>query len=233
MTLPASGAITLSAINTEFGGRGTNLNAYRGTTYWVEGNPSTFNFAAGSLSFSDFYSKRGTSPATSGSFTSSTAGSSTFTVPVCNYITVTVEGGTGGGGSCGVTYGGPIVNDGTLKAGDGGATTFSGPTTLTANGGQGGGSWPYTTSYGAPGTASGGDTNTTGGSTAAGGIGNNYIGYKGQDGGRGGLSSKTFYYGTITPGQVINYTIGAAGTGTGSGFSGAVGVAGKITITWG
>lgn len=60
MTLPASGALSLSAINTEFG-RGTNLNSYRGTTWYTDAGGSG-TFSAGAIAISDFYSKRLTSP---------------------------------------------------------------------------------------------------------------------------------------------------------------------------
>lgn len=53
MALPSSGPISMLAINTEFG-RGTNLNAYRGTTYYTSsGGP--FTFSSGTISMSDFY----------------------------------------------------------------------------------------------------------------------------------------------------------------------------------
>lgn len=62
MALPSSGTITMSQINTEFG-RGTNLNAYRGTTYYTSsGGP--FTFSSGSISMSDFYGTRATAPVT-------------------------------------------------------------------------------------------------------------------------------------------------------------------------
>jgi hypothetical protein len=50
----------MSAINTEFG-RGNNLNAYRGTTWYTDAGASG-TFSSGAISFSDFYSKRATSP---------------------------------------------------------------------------------------------------------------------------------------------------------------------------
>ena len=60
MTLPASGPLSLSVINTEFG-RGTNLNAYRGTGWYTDAGGSG-NFSSGALSISEFYNKRLTSP---------------------------------------------------------------------------------------------------------------------------------------------------------------------------
>lgn len=60
MTLQASGAITLQEINAEFG-LGTNLNAYRGQTYWRDDGTSG-TFPSGAISMSDFYSTRLTEP---------------------------------------------------------------------------------------------------------------------------------------------------------------------------
>lgn len=64
MTLPSSGQLTMSAINTEFG-RGNNLNAYRGTTWWTDAGASG-TFSTGQITFSDFYGKRATSPSVPG-----------------------------------------------------------------------------------------------------------------------------------------------------------------------
>jgi len=56
--LPTSGALAMSCINSVFGGRGNNLNSYRGTTYYKStGGAQTFS--SGAISFSCFY---GTGP---------------------------------------------------------------------------------------------------------------------------------------------------------------------------
>ena len=53
MTLPTSGSLSMSQINTEFS-RGTDLNSYRGTDYYtLNGGP--FIFPAIPIRFSDFY----------------------------------------------------------------------------------------------------------------------------------------------------------------------------------
>lgn len=60
MTLPVSGALSMSAINAEFG-RGNNLNSYRGTTWFTDAGASG-TFSSGAISMSEFYGKRPTSP---------------------------------------------------------------------------------------------------------------------------------------------------------------------------
>lgn len=51
--LPGSGAISINDINTLFG-RGNNLNAYRGTTYYTS-SAGPFTFSSGAIAMSDFY----------------------------------------------------------------------------------------------------------------------------------------------------------------------------------
>jgi hypothetical protein len=59
--LQGSGSIAMSQINSVFDGRGNNLGAYRGTTWYTAGG-SSGTFSSGAISFSDFYGK-GPSPA--------------------------------------------------------------------------------------------------------------------------------------------------------------------------
>ncbi len=59
--LQGSGSIAMSEINSVFDGRGNNLGAYRGTTWYTAGG-SSGTFSSGAISFSDFYGK-GPSPA--------------------------------------------------------------------------------------------------------------------------------------------------------------------------
>ena len=60
--LQGSGSsLSMSQINSVFDGRGNNLNAYRGTTWYTAGG-SSGTFPTGAISFSDFYGK-GPSPA--------------------------------------------------------------------------------------------------------------------------------------------------------------------------
>ena len=57
-TLQSSGAISISQINAEFG-RGNNLNAYRGTTWYTDAGGSG-TFSSGAISMNAFYGKRAT-----------------------------------------------------------------------------------------------------------------------------------------------------------------------------
>lgn len=54
--LPGSGSLAMSTINSVFDGRGNNLNAYRGTTWYTSGG-SSGTFSTGAISFNDFYNK--------------------------------------------------------------------------------------------------------------------------------------------------------------------------------
>ena len=77
MTIKTSGSLALSEINSEFG-RGQNLNAYRGTTYWNT-NGTSGTFSSGAITVNDFYGKALNRPSYS--------------------IDILVVGGGGGGGT--------------------------------------------------------------------------------------------------------------------------------------
>jgi hypothetical protein len=101
MATPTSGTISIGVINSVFG-RGNNLNAYRGTVWYQPNSLVTGNFSSGAISLSDFYNKQPNDPATTGSQTFSTPGTTTFTIPLFrNTLTVEVWGGGGGGGGYG------------------------------------------------------------------------------------------------------------------------------------
>lgn len=94
MTLPVSGAISMSQIQSEFN-LGQNLNAYRGGRWFLDTNGRGY-FSAGAISFSEFFSKRKASPVVAGSTTLTS--SQNYTVPMFNNFYVTVVAGQGGQG---------------------------------------------------------------------------------------------------------------------------------------
>lgn len=121
MTLPASGSMSMSQIQSEFN-LGNNLNAYRSGRWYLDTNGRGY-FSGGSISFSDFYSKRKSSPVSAGGpITLSRASwdAQRYTFPMFNNFYVTTYSGTGGtdgqGGNC----------DGGTAGTNGGATSFGG-----------------------------------------------------------------------------------------------------------
>lgn len=62
MAIPAAGSVSMSQINTEYG-LGTNLNAYRGTTYYTS-SAGPFTFPAGTISMNNFRGTQANSPVT-------------------------------------------------------------------------------------------------------------------------------------------------------------------------
>lgn len=114
--------------------------------------------------------------ALAGSATYSTPGTYTFTVPAYGSLTVTVNGAGGGGG--GIYAGAPATRGG--AGGTGGTSSFASVTAYGGSGGSGAG-WSqtgrgsscYPTPWnGSSGTATDGDSNTTGG--GAGGVRNTH-----------------------------------------------------------
>lgn len=226
--LPSSGALSINDINTLFG-RGNNLNAYRGTTYYTS-SAGPFTFSSGSISMNNFY---GTGPIANRStltytFSSNTANASLNVSAIGGYtagtsdITVYVNSGvylyststgtpgfTISGGTSGDTI--TIVNNGYIM-GMGGV------------GGQGRGSPTYGQPGGAGGTALSVSTginitvnNTNGaayigGGGGGGGSGNIPGGGGGAGGGTGGWSYYT-YAGQVAGGA--GGSPGAAGSNGG------------------
>ena len=208
MTLQASGQISFDNINTELqrtSGSQIAFDDFEVRTYLSK------KALGAQVSISDLY---GTSYVSSNTviITSNT----TYTIPPHISMTVQVWGGGGG-------YGDP--GSGSTASGNyygftGGTTTFAAPTNLIAYGGTGGQTAGTSNQGGLAdgaggngGTATGGDTNTTG--TA---------GVHGYGGGLGGPSFGGAYvgYGTLgyAPGGGGG---GAAGNGTGGKFPGTAG----------
>lgn len=138
MTLPTSGAISFSQIQSEFS-TGTNLNAYRSQRWFLDTNARGY-FPSGTISFSDFYSKRKSSPVTAGSATYYNSGTVPFPA-MFNNLTVTAvsgQGGTAGAdGNCrggtGGGYGG-ATNFGTyVSTGSGSPAGYGGTGTRSTN----------------------------------------------------------------------------------------------------
>jgi hypothetical protein len=96
MTLPPSGTLSISQINSEFN-RGNNLNSYRGTAYYIPTSPTPSYFPSGTISISNFYGTGATSPVVPGNATYNTPGTYTLTLPLYNTIIFQVWGAGGGG----------------------------------------------------------------------------------------------------------------------------------------
>lgn len=156
----------------------------------------------------------------------------TYDVLIPNYeksLTIKIWGAGGGGGGGGSQANSPQPG----KAG--GYSSFS---TLLANGGGGGGrgyaddeNIDHVGSNGSPGTASGGDVNTTGGGNAGGSAGGATSGgYRGGYGGPGGYVEKTYGPGELDGIRTLHLGDGGAG---GSGYrSGGKGQPATATISW-
>lgn len=142
--LQSSGAISMSDINAQFG-RGNDLNAYRGTQYYLS-TGGAHNFPSGTISMSDFYGTK-------------LAANSTATVNVLvvagggggNWGAQDNGGGGGGAGgfstqtsrsvSAGTTYTVTVGGGGAYGWGEGPPGSNGGNSvfdTITSNGGGGG-----------------------------------------------------------------------------------------------
>ena len=223
MTIPATGPISLSQIQAEFGGiNPANLSEYyRGGSLVPSGFFNTRIPTSGIVKFSDY---RGTRKATVityaiigagggggygledgfGSGAANPGGASSIVVGTTN---VTAPGGAGG-------------NNGSLPEGASGAGEASvyGPGGASIGNGSAGRPAPVT-SYGAGGGGAGGDDANRYDSSGACG-----------DGGKAG----TYLTGTITVtyGDTINITIGAGGTGPGGVYPGGTGANGFVSLSY-
>ncbi len=99
MTLPTSGTLSMSAINSEFA-LGNNLGAYRGVRWYKDDNSRGFfdNSSTGNfppIDFAEFYGTRSSIPVSPSGPTAQSNGSY-FTFPFYNKITVVITGGQAG-----------------------------------------------------------------------------------------------------------------------------------------
>jgi hypothetical protein len=207
MATPVSGPISMDDIDAAFG-RGKNLAAYRGITWYRPGTLVTGTFpASGPLSIGDFYNKQGNDPAAAGSQTYN-SGTNNFTVPLYrNSMTINIWGGGGAGG----------IYDRNGPYAAGGAETrvyFPNGNQMYASGGGGGQGAATDASggvrYGAGGGGGGAGGGTTNIGGAAGGSGDN---------GYGGSSPNGGTTAGVTPYAAYN-TTGTAGKSPGGGGSG-------------
>ena len=211
--LQSSGAISMSQINSVFDGRGNNLNAYRGTS-WFTAAGGSGTFSSGTISFSDFYSKGPTSPAFSFTISSNQTNANLRTLAVnagwnqSSSVTATISGGvtvySTSTGTPALTVNGSfpggvtLVNNGTIL-GCGG------------NGGQGG---SYLSNAGVSGGSSGGLALSV---SVAVSVNNGSGRIAGGGGGGGGGGSRQQSYGK---GQIARAGGGGGGGGIGNGSLG-------------
>lgn len=259
MTLPSSGPLSLQAINSEFG-RGTNLNAYRGTQYYTPSSGTAFYFPSGTISISDFYGTQANDPVTPGSVTYSSPGTYYFNVPLYRTLSIELWGGGGSG----------VSNS---SSGGTGGTSSIGALSMVANGGIGGAQLGGGAQQGGPGgSASGGNTNNisggnggdgvfggrgsqhggAGGSGANGGSGGSgglYYVYPASNGsppgggsggsprvagggGGGGAYCSSVFTGSTYAGTVFTIIVGAGSNNGNDGDGSYVGANGQCVITW-
>jgi len=237
MPTPTSGTISINDVNSVFG-RGNNLNAYRGTVWYQPNSLAYGYFSAGAISLSDFYNKQPNDPATTGSATYSSPGTTSFTAPLYrNSLTIYVWGGGGGGGGYGDSPG--VSYSSGYYAGNGDPSVFYGPNTLIGYGGTGGQTGGTDRfgglAFGAGGTgggASGGSTNIAGNNGTAGDAG--CIGGGSSSGG-----GDTPYLASTSGGYAGNFQGGGGGgaiyslSGSFPGASGGGGGGGFSAIGYG
>jgi hypothetical protein len=137
----------MAQINAEFG-RGNNLNAYRGTTYYTSsGGP--FTFSSGAISFSDFYGTQVNSPSFSFTIASNQANANLRSLALAagwngsSVVTATVNAGVYIYSN---TVGTPAL---TINGSWPGGVTLVNNGLIMGQGGQGGGFYQFTAAGGA------------------------------------------------------------------------------------
>jgi hypothetical protein len=254
VTIPSSGPLRFQSIATEFGGTAPlRLSQYyRGGGRTDAGAPNVPT--SGRINLGAF---RGAAKVVPGSANFITAGTTTFTVPFYNQMTVEVWGAGGSGGG-GFNFGDGVAGGPSAVAGLG----------LTAGGGGAGRSRNNGAAGGAGGVATGGnDRNWNGeagnrakpniltggrdGFRFVQGLEPNYTGSpfgtpdggggrggygNGEGGGAGGGAYLRSIYaaGQVTPGTTLTLVIGAGGAGRTDGESGqgGAGARGRVFFSW-
>ena len=229
MTLPASGQLQLGtqsggrSINSEFG-LGNDLQSYLGVYYGRGGVEYRFPVPGNSIGMDLFYS---TYAITGGS--QYFGGSTSWTIPVYNTITVTCVGGSGGGagqygyiqspcyGSGGVT--------GSQGGSAGGGTSFGGYVYAAGGGGgsgnAGGGSPGGVSSQSYTNPVQGGSGPTSGSSISV-----------SVGGGGGGGQGGCFIYQKFVTNYYYGYTVDAGCACWDYYSSGGTGSSGYVQISW-
>jgi hypothetical protein len=258
MALPSTGPISILDIANEFGGTApfSISQYYRGGGRTDAGAPNVPT--SGEISLQQF---RGAAKVVPGSANFITAGTTTFTVPTHNQLTVEVWGGGGSGG-------------GGFNNGDGqhGGNSTVAALGLTAQGGRLGRSRNNGYAGGAGGVATGGNDRNWNGEAGnrLGTVTSGRVNYGGRDGfrfvqnletgytgspfgtpdgggGRGGYGNgnggagggaahvrSVYSAGAVAPGTNLTLVVGAGGAGRTDGNSGAggAGARGRIFISW-
>ena len=229
MTIKSSGQLAMSEIAAEFGGGAPHSLSeyYRNGGLVTANNPNVPT--GGAISMSQFY---GAEKSVAGSWSRTSNGTYSLTIPAFSTLTIDVRGAGGGGG--GSTYDAGYAGS---AGGNGGQSSVknSGTTIIYGNGGGGGaGSYYNQAAAGSNGTASGGDTNTTGGGSN-GGTGGTYGATKGGNGGKGGRAVRTFSYGensNVAKGITLTIVVGNGGAGGAGQANGTAGTDGAVYISW-
>jgi hypothetical protein len=211
MPTPSSGTISIQQINAEFG-RGNNLNAYRGTTWFTPAGASG-TFSSGAISMNEFYNKQPNSPTFSFTISSNQTNANLRTLAVnagwnqSSAVNATISGGV-------IVYststGTPAL---TINGSFPGGVTLVNNGTIQGMGGAGGTGRSYSSGAGGSAGAAGGLALSVSVAVSI----NNVNRIAGGGGGGGGGGSSSVPYGK---GQIDTASGGGGGGGLGGGAGG-------------
>lgn len=228
MPTPSSGTISIQQINAEFG-RGNNLNAYRGTTWFTPAGASG-TFSSGAISMNEFYDKQPNSPTFSFTISSNQTNANLRTLAVnagwnqSSAVNATISGGV-------VVYststGTPAL---TVNGSFPGGVTLVNNGTILGCGGAAGAGRPFaTTSSAYNGSAGGLALSVSVGVSINNGSGRIAGGGGGGGGGQGGTYNPGKGPSTNIPGGGGGGGIGQGAGGASGGGGSAAGTAGTLT----